>query len=127
MKKIIQTKNAPAPIGPYSQAVRFNGNLVFTSGQIPVDAATGKVDGATTAEQTERIFKNLSAVLKEAGAALETVVKVTVFLKNMSDFAEMNAVYAKHFPQNPPARSTVEVARLPMDVLVEIECLALVQ
>jgi 2-iminobutanoate/2-iminopropanoate deaminase len=125
-RDIIATADAPQAIGPYSQAVRFSGNLVFTSGQIPIDPATGAVKGTTTAEQTEQVLKNVSAVLQAAGASLAGVVKVTVFLKNMGDFAEMNAVYSRFFTGQPPARSAVEVARLPKDVLVEIECLALV-
>jgi 2-iminobutanoate/2-iminopropanoate deaminase len=124
-RSLVASPRAPQAIGPYSQAVRFSGDLVFTSGQIPLDPATGQIVGATTAEQTEQVLRNLSEVLETAGASLTTVVKVTVFLKNMADFAEMNAVYARFFPYDPPARSAVEVARLPKDVLVEIECLAL--
>jgi 2-iminobutanoate/2-iminopropanoate deaminase len=126
-REIVATARAPQAIGPYSQAVRFSGALVYTAGQIPIDPATGQVVGATVAEQTEQALRNLTAVLKAAGASPATVVKVTVFLKNMADFAEMNVVYGRHFPQAPPARSAVEVARLPKDVLVEIECLALVE
>jgi 2-iminobutanoate/2-iminopropanoate deaminase len=125
-RDIISTNRAPQAIGPYSQAVRFTGSLVCTSGQIPLDPATGQIIGGTTAEQTEQVLRNLSAVLEAAGTSLASVVKTTVFLKNMSDFAEMNAVYARYFPKDPPARSAVEVARLPKDVLVEIECMALV-
>jgi 2-iminobutanoate/2-iminopropanoate deaminase len=125
-RDIVATTRAPQAVGPYSQAVRFTGTSVFTSGQIPLDPATGKVVGSTTAEQTEQVLKNLSAVLEAAGASLSSVVKTTVFLKNMADFAEMNGVYARFFPQDPPARSSVEVARLPLDVLVEVECLALI-
>ncbi|HEY3296195.1 MAG TPA: RidA family protein [bacterium] len=125
-RDIVSTTQAPQAIGPYSQAVRFAGSIVSTSGQIPLDPATGQVVGATTAEQTEQVLKNLSAVLEAGGASLASVIKTTVFLKNMGDFAEMNAVYGRYFPKDPPARSAVEVARLPKDVLVEIECLALV-
>jgi 2-iminobutanoate/2-iminopropanoate deaminase len=126
-REIVATSRAPQAIGPYSQAVRFSGALVYTAGQIPIEPATGQVVGTTVAEQTEQALRNLAAVLTAAGASLATVVKVTVFLKNMADFAEMNEVYGRYFPQAPPARSAVEVARLPKDVLVEIECLALVE
>lgn len=126
-REIIATTRAPQAIGPYSQAVRFSGALVYTAGQIPIDPASGQVVGTTVAEQTEQVLRNLSAVLTAAGASLATAVKVTVFLKNMNDFAEMNEVYGRYFPQAPPARSAVEAARLPKDVLVEIECLALVE
>jgi 2-iminobutanoate/2-iminopropanoate deaminase len=126
-RETVATTRAPQAIGPYSQAVRFSGSMIFTSGQIPVDPATGQIVGTTTAEQTEQVLRNLAAVLEAGGAALENVVKVTVFLKNMADFADMNAVYARYFPNHPPARSAVEVARLPKDVLVEIECLALTE
>ena len=126
-RDLVATTHAPAAIGPYSQAVRFSGSFVFTSGQIPLDPATGQIVGGTTAEQTEQVLKNLCAVLEASGASPASVVKTTVFLKNMADFAAMNAVYSRFFPQNPPARSAVEVARLPKDVLVEIECLALVE
>jgi 2-iminobutanoate/2-iminopropanoate deaminase len=125
-RDIVSTNRAPQAIGPYSQAVRFTGSLVCTSGQIPLDPSSGQIVGATTAEQTEQVLRNLSAVLEAAGSSLASVVKTTVFLKNMSDFADMNAVYTRYFPKDPPARSAVEVARLPKDVLVEIECLALV-
>jgi 2-iminobutanoate/2-iminopropanoate deaminase len=126
-REIIATTRAPQAIGPYSQAVRFSGSLVYTAGQIPIDPTSGQVVGTTVAEQTEQVLRNLSAVLTAAGASPATAVKVTVFLKNMADFAEMNDVYGRYFPQAPPARSAVEVARLPKDVLVEIECLALVE
>ena len=126
-REIIATTRAPQAIGPYSQAVRFSGSLVYTAGQIPIDPTSGQVVGTTVAEQTEQVLRNLSAVLTAAGASPATAVKVTVFLKNMADFAEMNDVYGRYFPQAPPARSAVEVARLPKDVLVEIECLALAE
>ena len=126
-REIVTTSRAPQAIGPYSQAVRFSGALVYTAGQIPIEPATGQVVGTTVGEQTEQALRNLTAVLTAAGASSATVVKVTVFLKNMADFAEMNEVYGRYFPQAPPARSAVEVARLPKDVLVEIECLALVE
>lgn len=124
MREVIATKQAPAAIGPYSQAIKANG-FVFASGQIPIDPATGNVIPGSIAEQTQRVLTNVTELLKAAGSSLEKVVKTTVFLKNMTDFATMNEVYAKFFTAAPPARSTVEVARLPKDVLVEIEIIAL--
>lgn len=124
-RDIVSTPRAPRAIGPYSQAVRFSGNLVYTAGQIPLDPATGEIVGSTAAEQAEQVLKNVTAILEAAGSSLAKVVKATVFLKNMADFAAVNEVYARFFPSDPPARSAVEVARLPRDVLVEIECLAL--
>lgn len=126
-REIVTTTHAPQAIGPYSQAIRFSGMLVYTAGQIPLDPVTGQIVGKNAAEQTEQVLRNLAAVLEAAGGSLATAVKVTVFLKNMADFAEMNEVYGRYFPQAPPARSAVEAARLPKDVLVEIECLALVE
>jgi len=121
--KIIATPNAPAAIGPYSQGVASQG-FVFLSGQIPLDPATGKiVDGDITA-QTERVLENLKAVLESSGSSLAKAVKTTVYLTDMREFAKMNEVYARYFPENPPARATVEVARLPRDVRVEIDCIA---
>jgi 2-iminobutanoate/2-iminopropanoate deaminase len=120
---IIKTPQAPEAIGPYSQAVR-TGSLVFCSGQIPLDPATMTLVGETVAEQTRQVLKNLSEVLKGAGSGLNNVVKTTVFLKDMNDFVEMNEVYATFFGDHKPARATVEVARLPKDVKVEIECIA---
>lgn len=120
-KLIISSPNAPAALGPYSQAVRA-GDYIFMSGQIAIDAKTGEVVAGGATEQTEQILKNINAVLDVAGSSLFQVVKTTVFLKNMGDFAAMNEVYGKFFCIEPPARSTVEVARLPKDVLVEIEC-----
>ncbi len=125
-RQIIATDRAPAAIGPYSQAVKFKGEMLFTAGQIPLDPESGQIIGDNVAAQTERVLKNLSGILAAAGSSLEQVVKTTVFLKNMNDFADMNVVYGRFFSANPPARSTVEVSRLPKDVLVEIECLALV-
>ena len=122
MKTIVSTANAPAAIGPYSQAVRF-GTLLITSGQIPLNPAGDLVEGGIT-EQTRQVLENVSAVLAEAGAGFAHVVKTTVFLSDMNNFAAMNAVYAKFFESPYPARSTVQVARLPRDVLVEIEVLA---
>ncbi len=118
----IHTNNAPAAIGPYSQAIETNG-LIFTSGQIPIDPTTGKISGSNVEEQTERICENLKAVLEAAGVFLSNVVKTTCFLADMSDFAAFNAVYAKYFTQN-PARSCVAVKTLPKNVLAEIEAIA---
>lgn len=123
MKKIVKTDKAPAPVGPYNQAI-ITGNLVFTAGQIAIDPETGSIPEDNVEEQTRRVIKNLEAVLSEAGTSLANVIKTTVFLKNMDDFAAMNEVYAEFFPENSPARSAVEVSRLPKDVLVEIECVA---
>lgn len=123
--EIISTKKAPAAIGPYSQAVKA-GNVIYTSGAIPVDPASGEVVAGGVAEQAEQALKNLAEVLAGAGAGLDNVVKTTVFIKNMNDFAVINEVYKKFFMQSFPARSCVEVARLPKDVLIEIECVAVV-
>ncbi len=124
MRKVVATSAAPAAIGPYSQGNIF-GNLVFTSGQVPLDPATGEIVGNTIEEQTEQVFKNIKAILEEAGSSLDKVLKTTVFIKDMNDFAKMNAVYAKFFTEGSfPSRSAVEVARLPKDVLVEIETIA---
>jgi len=121
----ISTENAPGAIGPYSQAVK-TGNLVFCSGQIPIDPATSEFVSDDIAEQTEQVLKNLSAVLEAAGTALNKVVKTTVFLADMNDFAAMNEIYAKFFDTNKPARATVQAARLPRDARVEIECIAVI-
>ncbi len=123
MKKILSTNAAPAAIGPYSQGVD-GGSVVITSGQLPVDPATGAFAPGGVAEQTRQSLLNVQAVLAAAGLTLEHVVKTTVFLQSMDDFAAMNAVYAGFFPGEPPARSAVEVARLPKDALVEIEAIA---
>lgn len=124
MRKIVATKAAPAAIGPYSQGNIF-GNLIFTSGQVPLDPETGAIVGTTIEEQTEQVLKNVKAILEEAGSSMQNVLKTTVFIKNMNDFAAMNAVYAKYFTEGSyPSRSAVEVARLPKDVLVEIETIA---
>jgi len=124
MRDVILTKNAPQAIGPYSQAIRANG-FVFISGQVAIDPATQQVIAGDVAAQTDRVLKNLSGILAAAGTGLEKVVRSTVFLKNMGDFSAMNEVYGKYFTSEPPARSTVEVARLPKDVLVEIDVIAL--
>lgn len=120
---IISTEKAPAAIGPYSQAVVSHG-FAFLSGQIPLDPVTGKLAEGDVAAQTERVLENLKAVLTACGSSLERVVKTTVYLKDMGEFARMNEVYARYFPGNPPARATVEAARLPRDVRVEIDCIA---
>ncbi len=124
MREVIATNDAPKAIGPYSQAIKANG-FVFISGQIPLDPATQELIHGDVAAQTERVLQNLSGILKAAGSSLQQVVKTSVFLKSMSDFANMNEVYSRYFTQAPPARSTVEVARLPKDVLVEIDVIAL--
>lgn len=123
--KIVQTSNAPAAIGPYCQGIVIN-NMFYSSGQIPLTSEGIMVDGDVKA-QTRQVFKNLIAVLEEAGASLETVVKATVFIKNMDEFALVNEVYGEYFSVHKPARSCVEVARLPKDALVEIEVIALVK
>ena len=123
MKEIISTSNAPSAIGPYSQAVKA-GNLLFISGQVPLDPATGEVVEGDITVQTHRVLDNVKAILTEAGADFSNVVKTTVFLKDMNDFVPMNRVYAEYYPENCPARSAVQVARLPKDVSVEIETIA---
>jgi 2-iminobutanoate/2-iminopropanoate deaminase len=124
-KKIISTDSAPKAIGPYSQAVIANG-FAFLSGQIPLDPATNQLIEGDISAQTERVMRNLQAVLESCGSSLKGVVKTTVFLKDMGEFAKMNEVYGRFFSENPPARATVEAARLPRDVRVEIECVALI-
>lgn len=123
MKKTVLTPQAPQPIGPYVQAVAANG-LLFLSGQIPLDPATNTLVAGDIAVQTERVLKNLEAILQAAGASLRQVAKTTVFLADLNDFARMNEVYARFFPAEPPARSTVECRRLPRDVRVEIDAIA---
>ena len=124
MREVIVTHEGPKAIGPYSQAIKANG-FVFLSGQIAIDPVTNTQDTGDVAFQTDRVLKNVSGILQAAGSGLEKVVRTTVFLKNMGDFAAMNEVYGKYFTAAPPARSTVEVARLPKDVLVEIDVIAL--
>lgn len=124
MRQVIATNDGPKAIGPYSQAIKANG-LVFLSGQIPLDPATQQLVAGDVAAQTERVLQNITGILIAAGSSLAQVLKTTVFLKSMNDFAAMNEVYARHFTADPPARSTVEVARLPKDVLVEIDVIAL--
>ncbi len=124
MKQIIATDNAPKAIGPYSQAVAWNG-MVFLSGQIPLDPATGQLIEGDVVAQTERVLENIRAVLEASGSSMDKVLKTTVFLKDMGDFPKVNEVYARYFSSNAPARSTVEAARLPRDVQVEIDCIAI--
>ena len=124
MREVIATEQAPQAIGPYSQAIRAQG-LIFTSGQIALDPATAQIIAGDVSAQTDQVLKNLAAILHASGSSLEKVLRCTVFLKNMGDFAAMNEVYGRYFKQEPPARSTVEVARLPKDVLIEIDVIAL--
>jgi 2-iminobutanoate/2-iminopropanoate deaminase len=123
MKKIVKTTEAPSPVGPYNQAI-IAGNLIFTAGQIPMDPSTGELEESDVKKQTERVLLNVNAVLEAGGSSLSKVLKTTVFLKNMDDFTAMNEIYSKYFEVDPPARSAVEVSRLPKDALVEIECIA---
>jgi len=122
--EIVSTDKAPGAIGPYSQAVKA-GNMVFCSGQIPIDPSTGEFVPGGVVEQAEQVLKNLTAVLEAAGSGLDRVVKTTVFLADMGDFAAMNEVYARYFGESKPARATVQAARLPKDALVEIDCIAI--
>jgi 2-iminobutanoate/2-iminopropanoate deaminase len=124
MREVIATEQAPQAIGPYSQAIRAQG-LIFTSGQIAIDPSTAQIIAGDVSAQTDLVLKNLAAILQASGSSLEKVLRCTVFLKNMRDFAAMNEVYGRYFTQSPPARSTVEVARLPKDVLIEIDVIAL--
>lgn len=123
--QVIETQKAPKAIGPYSQAIAV-GQFLYTSGQIPVNPSTGELAGVTIEEQTEQSLQNLRAVIEAGNSKLSSVVKTTVFLKNMNDFSKMNAIYERFFDGHRPARSTVEVARLPKDCLVEIECIAII-
>jgi 2-iminobutanoate/2-iminopropanoate deaminase len=127
-RKVIRTENAPAPVGPYNQAIAVSGQLVFVAGQIPLNPSTGEIVGEKDIVlQTEQVMANLVAVVAAAGAKTEEIVKTTVFLADMNDFAAMNGVYARYFDaETAPARACVEVSRLPKDVLVEIECIAVV-
>jgi 2-iminobutanoate/2-iminopropanoate deaminase len=126
VKQVITTPRAPAAIGPYSQGIKA-GNLIFVSGQIPIDPATGAlIDVIDIGSQTRRVLQNIQQILSSGGATIDNVVRTTVFLKNMNDFAEMNRVYGEFFREAAPARATVEVARLPKDVGVEIDCIAVV-
>jgi 2-iminobutanoate/2-iminopropanoate deaminase len=123
MKDVVLTARGPKPIGPYSQAIRSSG-FVFVSGQVALDPQTGEFVGTDVRQQTERVMENLKGILEASGASLNHVVKTTVFLQDMNDFAAMNEVYARYFTSAPPARSTVQVARLPKDALVEIDVIA---
>lgn len=123
MRKIVLAQDAPAPIGPYSQAVILD-KMVYVSGQIAIDQASGTIVSGTIEEETDQVMKNLSLILKEAGTGFGQVVKCSIFVKDMNNFARINATYGKYFPENPPARETVEVSRLPKDVNVEISCIA---
>jgi 2-iminobutanoate/2-iminopropanoate deaminase len=123
MRDVILTERGPKPIGPYSQAIRTNGFL-YVSGQVALDPKTGEMKGTDVREQTERVLENVKGILEAAGSNLHHIVKTTVFLKDMNDFTAMNEVYAKYFTSAPPARSTVQVSRLPKDALVEIEVIA---
>jgi len=125
-KQVISTSLAPSAIGPYSQAIRA-GNLLFVSGQIPINPVTGQlIEDTTIQAQTRRVLQNLLAIVAAAGGSPSNIVKTTVFLRDMGDFAEMNAVYAEFFRSQPPARATIEAARLPRDVSVEIDCTAII-
>ena len=127
-RKVIHTESAPAPVGPYNQAIAASGQMIFVSGQIPLEPSTGEIVGGNdVVKQTEQVMANLEAVLAAAGAKAEDIVKTTVFLADMNDFAAMNGVYARYFnAESAPARACVEVSRLPKDVLVEIECIAVI-
>lgn len=124
-KKIIQSADAPAPIGPYSQAVQV-GNMLYVSGQVPIDAASGEVIQTNTTEETHQVMKNLEAILRAAGSSFAQVVKCTIFIRDMGQFSAINEVYGQYFSEDPPARETVEVSGLPKDVNVEISCIATV-
>jgi len=125
-KSVVSTKNAPSAIGPYSQAIRA-GDLLFVSGQIPIDPSTGKlIDDVTIQAQTRRVMENLIAIVNASGGLAENIIRTTVFLRNIDDFADMNAIYGEYFKTEPPARSTIQAARLPRDVAIEIDCIAVI-
>ncbi|MGD1212292.1 MAG: RidA family protein [Candidatus Acidiferrales bacterium] len=124
MKEIVSTERGPKALGPYSQAVKANG-FIFTAGQGALDPATGKLVEGDTAAQTVRVLENLKAIVEAAGSSLDRAVKANVYLKDMNDFAAMNEVYSRYFPQNPPARTTIQAARLPLDIQVEIDLIVL--
>jgi 2-iminobutanoate/2-iminopropanoate deaminase len=126
MPKVIETRNAPVALGPYSQAIRA-GNLLFASGQLPLDPGSGSMVSGSIENQTRRALDNVKSVLEAAGSGLHDVVKTTIFIRNMDDFSRINAAYAEYFPASPPARSCVEVARLPKDAQVEIEVIAYIK
>jgi 2-iminobutanoate/2-iminopropanoate deaminase len=125
-KKVVFTEKAPKPIGPYSQAI-IAGNLIFTAGQIPIDPATNQVVQGDIKEQTRRVLENLRAILESVGATFDDVVKVTIYMKDLNEFSAMNEVYSEYFKNSPPARTTVEVSRLPRDVRIEIDLIAIVK
>jgi 2-iminobutanoate/2-iminopropanoate deaminase len=125
-KKVVFTEKAPKPIGPYSQAI-IAGNLIFTAGQIPIDPATNQVVQGDIKEQTRRVLENLRAILESVGATFDDVVKVTIYMKDLNEFSAMNEVYSEYFKNSPPARTTVEVSRLPRDVKIEIDLIAIVK
>jgi 2-iminobutanoate/2-iminopropanoate deaminase len=124
MKKIIQIPGAPAPIGPYSQAVLIDKTL-YVSGQIPLNPFSGQIINTSIEEATKQVLENIASLVKESGMSIDNIVKCSIFLKNMDDFAKMNVIYAEYFQNNPPARETVQVAKLPMDVMIEISCIAI--
>lgn len=124
-REIISTTNAPSAIGPYSQGVKV-GNIIYTSGQIPVDPQTGELE-TDIKKATKRSMENVKAILAEAGTTLDNIIKTTIFLKNMDDFAAVNEIYGSYFKENPPSRSCVEVARLPKDAVIEIEAIAIIE
>ena len=125
-KSVVSTKNAPSAIGPYSQAIRA-GDLLFVSGQIPIDPSTGKlIEDVTIQAQTRRVMENLIAIVSASGGSVENIVRTTVFLRDINDFADMNAIYGEYFKMEPPARSTIQAARLPRDVAIEIDCIAVI-
>ena len=124
MKEIVSTERGPKALGPYSQAVKANG-FIFTAGQGALDPATGKLVEGDTATQTVRVLENLKAIVEAAGSSLDRAVKANVYLKDMNDFAAMNEVYSRYFPQNPPARTTIQAARLPLDIRIEIDLIVL--
>jgi 2-iminobutanoate/2-iminopropanoate deaminase len=125
-KKVVFTEKAPKPIGPYSQAI-IAGNLIFTAGQIPIDPATNQVVQGDIKEQTRRVLENLRAILESVGATFDDIVKVTIYMKDLNEFSAMNEVYSEYFKNSPPARTTVEVSRLPRDVRIEIDLIAIVK
>lgn len=124
-KEIIQTSKAPTAVGPYSQAIKI-GDFIFTSGQIPFDPETNELVGEDIESQTRQVFQNVAAVLEAAGATLDDIVKTTIFMKNMNQFERVNEIYGEYFTENPPARSTVEAARLPKDISIELEVIAVI-
>lgn len=126
-RKIIHTSEAPQPIGPYSQAVQAGGEFIYTAGQIPLDPKTGQIVEGGIKEQTRQVLQNLRAILEQAGASLNTVIKTTIYLKDLNEFSSVNEVYAEFFQNDPPARTTIEVSRLPRDVRIEIDAVAIIE